>query len=108
MFESLPYGSVNTWEELVEAYLSIFSPSALTSERRGEIIAFKHKEDESLFNAWERFKQLLRRCPMHGIEKMTQINIFYHAMNYTSKGTIDSTFGGAFKRKKAEEVTQLI
>ena len=42
-FESLPYGSVNNWEELVEANLSIFFPHALTSERRGEIIAFKQK-----------------------------------------------------------------
>ena len=40
-FESLPYGSVNNWEELVEAYKSRFFPPALTSERRGEIIVFK-------------------------------------------------------------------
>ena len=40
-FESLPYGSVNNWEELVEAYLNRFFPHALTYERRGEIIAFK-------------------------------------------------------------------
>ena len=70
-FESLPYDSVNNWEELVQAYLSRFFPHALTSERRGEIIAFKQKEDESLYNAWERYKKLLRRCPMHGIEQMT-------------------------------------
>ena len=30
-FESLPYGSVNNWEELVEAYMSRFFPLALTS-----------------------------------------------------------------------------
>ena len=30
-FESLPYGSVNNWEELVEAYMSRFSPHTLTS-----------------------------------------------------------------------------
>ena len=40
-FNSLPVGSVNNWEELVEAYMSIFFPPALTSERRGEIIVFK-------------------------------------------------------------------
>ena len=34
-FESLPYGSVSNWEELVEAYLSRFFPPALTSEERG-------------------------------------------------------------------------
>ena len=31
-FESLPIGSVNNWEELVEAYMSIFFPPALTSK----------------------------------------------------------------------------
>ena len=50
-FESLPYGSVSNWEELVEAYLSRFFPPALTLERRGEIIAYKQKEDKSLYNA---------------------------------------------------------
>ena len=53
-FDLLPIGSVNSWEDLVEAYMSIFFPPALTSERRGEIIVFKKGEDESLFNAWER------------------------------------------------------
>ena len=92
----------------MEAYLSRFFPPALTSKSRGEIIAFEQKEDEYMYNAWERFKQLLRRCPMHGIEKMTQMDIFYHVMNYTSKGTVDAASGGAFRRKSAEEATQLI
>ena len=33
-FESLPYGSMNNWEKLVEAYMSRFFHHALTSERR--------------------------------------------------------------------------
>ena len=40
-FGSLPYGSVNTWEELMEAYMSRFFPPSLTSEQRGEITTFK-------------------------------------------------------------------
>ena len=67
-FESLPYGSVNTWDELVEAFMGRFFHLALTLERRGEIIIFKQGEDESLYNAWERYKKLLKRCPMHGID----------------------------------------
>ena len=50
-FDSLPYGYVNTWEELMEAYLSRFFPSSLISERRGEITTFKQGEDESLYTA---------------------------------------------------------
>ena len=40
-FDSLPVGLMNTWEELLVAYMSIFFPPALTTERRGEIIVFK-------------------------------------------------------------------
>ena len=39
-FDSLPVGSVNTWEELVERFMSIFFPPALTVKKRGEIIVF--------------------------------------------------------------------
>ena len=107
-FDSLLVGSVNTWEELVEAYMSRFFPPALTAEKRGEIIVFKQGEDESLYTAWERFKRLLKKCLMHGIDLTTQMDIFYHAMNYASKGIIDASFYGAFKRRNAEEACQLI
>ena len=45
---------------------------------------------------------------MHGIDQITQMDIFYHAMNYTSKWIIDAAYCGAFKRKSAEEANQLI
>ena len=63
-YESLPYGSVDTWEELVEVYLGRFFPPSLTSERGREIIVFQQGEDESLYvevaeevpDAWNRFE----------------------------------------------------
>ena len=107
-FDSLPVGSVNTWEELVEAFMRIFFPPTLIVERREEIIVFKQGGDESLYTSWERFKRLLKRCPMHGIDLTTQMDIFYHAMNYTSKGIIDASYYGGFKRRSAEEARQVI
>ena len=107
-FDSLPAGSVNTWEELMEAFMSRFSPPTLTVERKGEIIVFKQGEDESIYTAWERFKRLLKRCPMHMIDLTTQMDIFYHAMNYTSKGIIDASCCGGFKRISADEARQVI
>ena len=40
-FDSLPVGSVNTLEELVEAFMRKFFPPTLAVERRGEIIVYK-------------------------------------------------------------------
>ena len=85
-----------------------FFPPPLTTEIRGQIIVFKQGGDESLYTAWERFKRLLKRCPMHGIDLTTQMDIFYHSMNYTSKGIIDAACCGAFKRRNAEEARQII
>ena len=88
--------------------MSRFFPPALTIERRGEIIVFKQGEEESLYNAWERFQRLLKICPMHGIDLATQMDIFYHAMNYASERIIDASCCGAFKRRNVEEARQLI
>ena len=45
---------------------------------------------------------------MHGIDLNTQMDIVYHSMNDTSKGIIDASCCGAFKRKSAEEARDLI
>ena len=39
---------------------------------------------------------------------MTQMDIFYHDRNYSSKGIIDAACYGAFMRKSDEEANQLI
>ena len=103
-FDSLPVGLVNTWEELVEAYMSRLFPPALTAERIEEIIVFKQEENDRLYTAWERFKRLLKICPMHGIDLTSRIDIFCHALNYVSKSIIDVSYCGAFKIKNVEEV----
>ena len=51
---------------------------------------------------------MLKICPMHGIDLTTQMDIFYHAMNYASMGIIDASCFGAFKRRNPEEARQLI
>ena len=45
---------------------------------------------------------------MYGIDLTTQMDIFYHSMNYTSEGIIDAACYGGFKRKSAEQAKQLI
>ena len=52
-FNSLPYESVNTWEELMGAYFSKFFPPSLTSEQRREITNSKQGEDENMYTAWK-------------------------------------------------------
>ena len=52
-FNSLPHGSVNTWEELMSAYFSKFFVSSLPSKQRREITNSKHGRDENIHTAWK-------------------------------------------------------
>ena len=55
---------------------------------------------EKMSYAWNRSKGI--------IDIFYHMDIFYHAMNYASKGIIDASFYGAFKRRNAEEAWKLI
>ena len=45
---------------------------------------------------------------MHGIDLTTKMDIFYHSMNYASKGIIDAACCGAFRRRSAKKTRRLI
>ena len=64
---SLPPGSISTWEELTKAFLAKFFPPSKTASLRNQITSFSQREDETLYEAWEQFKDLLRLCPHHGL-----------------------------------------
>ena len=59
--------SITTWEALSKAFLSKYFPPGKTAKLRARINSFTQRSDESLYEAWERFKDLQRQCPHHGV-----------------------------------------
>jgi len=59
----------------------ILSPSK-TAKLRDQITRFNQKDGESLYDAWERFKEMLRLCPHHGLEKWLIVHTFYNGLSY--------------------------
>ncbi|XP_037495200.1 uncharacterized protein LOC119370672 [Jatropha curcas] len=68
-----PTGSFTTWEELAQRFLAKFFLSSKTKKLRNEIITFAHQDQESLYEAWERFKHLLRKCSRHSLPKWLKL-----------------------------------
>ncbi|GJS66150.1 putative reverse transcriptase domain-containing protein [Tanacetum coccineum] len=58
-----PTGSITTWEGLKTKFLNKYCPRARTTKKMEEINNFKQEPDENLYQAWERFKELLMKCP---------------------------------------------
>lgn len=50
--------SFTTWEGLSRAFLSKYFPLGKTARLRTEITSFTQRDGESLYEAWERFKDL--------------------------------------------------
>ena len=105
---SLPTGSITTWDALAQKFLAQFFPSGRTAKLRNEIASFTQHESESLYEAWERYKELLRRCPHHGLPDWWQLHSFYNGMTHSTRILVDAAAGGSFMGKSLEDAYNLL
>ncbi|GKA26505.1 retrovirus-related pol polyprotein from transposon TNT 1-94 [Tanacetum coccineum] len=76
-----PSGSITTWEVLKTKFLNKYCPPARTAKKIEEINNFQQELDESLFHTWERFKELLMKCPQHYLTDMQEVILFYNGLD---------------------------
>ncbi|GKC58956.1 hypothetical protein Tco_1086554 [Tanacetum coccineum] len=65
-----PSGSIITWEDLKTKFLSKYCPTARTAKKKEEINKFHHEPDKTIYQAWERFEELLMKYPQHYLTEM--------------------------------------
>lgn len=106
--QSLPSNSISTWNELKKAFLARYFPPSKTAQLRNQITCFRQTDGESLFEAWERYKELMRACPHHGLEKWLIIHTFYNGLLYNTRMTLDAAAGGALMNKPFNDAYSLI
>ncbi|XP_073031228.1 uncharacterized protein [Primulina eburnea] len=80
----------------------------ITDTFKIEISTFRQTEFEQLYEAWERYKELLRKCPNHGFEDWVQIELFYNGLNGQTRGTVDAAAGGTIFAKSPEQAYDLL
>jgi len=78
---------------LTRIFLVKFFPASKTASLRKKITNFLQKEDEMLYAACERFKDLLRLCPHHGIQRWMIIQAFFNGVMQAMRSTIDAAAG---------------
>ena len=105
---SLPANSITTWEELCKKFLSKFFPLEKQAKLRNEIITFAQHEGETLYESWGRFKDLLRRCPQHGLPSWMQVHTFYLGLNPATKNLVNAAAGGSLMNKTEDAAFDLL
>ncbi|XP_031096986.1 uncharacterized protein LOC116001238 [Ipomoea triloba] len=108
---SFPANYFDSWDQLHREFLKRFYPISKTQRMRRAIQNFKQIQNESLAESWERFKELRRQCPHHGIQGWDLMMAFYEGLLDNSKILVDASSGGSFtvlEPTQAEELLEKI
>ncbi|GJW59590.1 reverse transcriptase domain-containing protein [Tanacetum coccineum] len=106
--EKEPPRSILTWDDLVSKFINQFFPPSKTTNLRNEITRFQQRFDESFYEAWDRFNDLLRACPHHGFSELHQLDTFYNSLNANDQDSLNSAAGGNFLDKMPRECLRII
>ncbi|GKD96011.1 hypothetical protein Tco_1379908 [Tanacetum coccineum] len=96
-----PSGLITNWETLKMKFLNKYCPPTHTTKKMEEIYNFQQEQDESLFRAWERFKELLMKCPQHYLTDIQEVILFYNGLDVPTRQILDSK--GAIPTKTAAD-----
>ncbi|GJW42272.1 reverse transcriptase domain-containing protein [Tanacetum coccineum] len=106
--EKEPPRSILTWDDLVSKFINKFFPPSKTTNLRNEITRFQQRFDETFYEAWDRFNDLLRACPHHGFSELHQLDTFYNALNSNDQDSLNSAAGGNFLDKMPRDCLRII
>ncbi|GKA98927.1 ribonuclease H-like domain-containing protein [Tanacetum coccineum] len=84
-----PSGSITTWEVLKTKFLNKYCPPAHTAKKMEEINNFQQEPDKILFRVWERFKELLMKCPQHYLIYMQEVILVYNGLDVPTRQILD-------------------
>nr|GEV27155.1 reverse transcriptase domain-containing protein [Tanacetum cinerariifolium] len=103
-----PHRSILNWDDLVSKFINQFFPPSKTTNLHNEITRFQQRFDESFYEAWDRFNDLLRACPHHGFFELHQLDTFYNALNINDQDSLNSAAGGNFLDKMPRKCLKII
>ena len=91
-----------------QAFLHKYFPPHKTTKFWNEITTFKQNGSETIYSAWERFKELQRQCPHHGLPEWMIPQIFYNGLTDENKNIVNAASGGKWMDKIAREAVTLL
>ena len=105
---ALPSGSIRSWDQMVNKFLSKFFPMSKTDRLRREISEFYQKDCEEFHECWERFNDLILKCPHHGFETWRLVKYFYDGLTPSNRQMIQSMHGEKFLRLRWQEAWETL
>ena len=105
---SQPPDSITSWNDLVQKFLTKFFPPSKIAQLVQEINTFGQLEGENLAEAWDRFHELLRKCPHHRLTRWMQVHTFYNGLRNATRTVIDASVGGALMKITTDQAYEIL
>ncbi|XP_062118746.1 uncharacterized protein LOC133832417 [Humulus lupulus] len=99
---------MTTWQEFTDRLLMKYFPPTKNAKLRNEITSFQQLDEESLYEAWEQFNELLRKCLHHGIPHSIRMETFYNGLNTHTKMVVDASRNGALLAQSNNEAYKML
>ena len=96
------------WNTLEKAFKETFFPEDRHMEAKTAVTTFNQGANESLCEAWDCYKSLLRNFPKHGFDNQMQIYLFRQGLQNNTKVLVDATAGGGLMLKTPHEAVKII
>ncbi|GKA86973.1 reverse transcriptase domain-containing protein [Tanacetum coccineum] len=97
--EKEPPRSILAWDDLVSKFINKFFPPSKTTNLQNEIIRFQQRFDETFYEEWDRFNDLLHACPHHGFSELHQLGdqvLLFNSRLKMFSGKLKSHWSGPF------------
>ncbi|GJW26244.1 reverse transcriptase domain-containing protein [Tanacetum coccineum] len=89
--DRLSLGTVDSWDILKKEFIQKVTVRQYITVQVGDVIHnFKQEGDETLYQAWEWYNNLLYKCPTHDINSHQKVNIFYNGLSTMNRQLLDS------------------
>jgi hypothetical protein len=89
-------------------FLGYFFPPTKYMEKRRDIYSFQQEDGESLYDAWERYKLLLKGFPTHKFSAMEITLIFTNGLKTQTRMLLDYSAGVSMQNKIVAEIRELV
>jgi hypothetical protein len=95
--------SIGNWGEMGHEFYKKYFPPHKVQQVKRKISSFIQGENESLFQAWERYKDLFNFCPTHSYENWRLVAYFYEGLTPRDRQFVQLSCGGGFLQKEPED-----
>ncbi|XP_038974777.1 uncharacterized protein LOC120106013 [Phoenix dactylifera] len=93
---------------MTQVFFNKYFPHHKTSGLKRQISTFAQKDSETLYQVWERFKDLLNLCPHHGYESWRLVSYFYEGLTPRERQFVEMMCNGEFLQKDPDEAIEYL